>query len=266
VTADGDLLGVVMQTWGGGDFSNWLVATMLVSVRLTVAVGLSPAFSAFGLPAMVRLVLVMLLAAISQAAVPSIQQVALATTSGLIEAIAAEVFLGMLLGFGVHVVLAAFAVAGRLLDVQSGFGIGSVFDPVSRSNQNVMGALMSIVGVTLFFLTDAHLALAAMLARSTEVFPVGRFPPLSDPMPLLSGAGAMFAAGLALAAPVSLALVLTDLFVGVVSRNMPQINVLVLAMPLKVLIAYFVLAVSVRARGPVIQRLFGLVSDVMGAR
>ena len=72
--------------------------------------------------------------------------------------------------------------------------------------------------------------------------------------------------GLSLAAPVAVALVLTDLFVGITSRNMPQINVLVLSIPLKVLIAYFVLALSVRAWSPITQRVFVIVGDVLGAR
>ena len=106
---------------------------------------------------------------------------------------------------------------------------------------------MSLVGVTLFFVTDTHLSLAAMLGASLNPFPIGQMPSFSDPMPLLSAAGAMFSLGLALAAPVAIALVLTDVFIGIASRNMPQINVLVLSIPLKVLIAYYVLALSVRA-------------------
>ena len=105
-----------------------------------------------------------------------------------------------------------------------------------------------------------------MLAGSLEVFPLGRLPALADPLAVVAAAGAMFSFGLALAAPVAVALVLTDLFVGIASRNMPQINVLVLSIPLKVLISYFILALSVRGWAPIAERMFALVGDVLGAR
>lgn len=246
---------------------SWLLAALLLSLRLGVAVAMSPPLSAYGVPATVRMALVFALAglALSSQPAPPLDRLLLDSPQDLLVAATAELFVGMLLGLGVHVVLAAFAVAGRLLDVQIGFGIGSIFDPVTRANQNVMGALLSLVGVTLFFVTDAHIALAGMLASSLTLFPIGQWPSFANPLPMISAAGSIFAMGLALAAPVALALALTDLFVGITSRNMPQINVLVLSIPLKVLIAYFILALSVRGWAPMTRRMFGIVSDVLGA-
>jgi flagellar biosynthetic protein FliR len=249
-----------------GGFGPWLLSVLLLSLRMMIAIALSPPLASYGLPVSVRLVLVFLLAVLTQSASDAPTALIVDSPERFLAAAAAEVFLGMLLGLGVHVALAAFAVAGRLLDVQIGFGIGSIFDPVTRSSQGVMGSLMSLVGVTLFFVVNAHLSLAAMLASSLKVFPIGQFPAFDNPFPLLSAAGGMFAMGLSLAAPVAIALVLTDLFVGITSRNMPQINVLVLSIPLKVLIAYFVLALSVRAWSPIMGRVFGVVGDVLGAR
>jgi len=268
VISDSELIGnaaTSMLTAGPEGLSAWLVGVLLFSVRLIVAMALSPALSSYGLPMVVRVVLVFVLAALVQSA-PNVSPHAIpGSPESFLLAVVAEVFLGMLLGLGVLIVFAAFAITGRMLDVQIGFGIGSVFDPVMRTNQNVMGSLLSLVGVTLFFATDAHLALAAMLASSTKVFPIGQFPAINNPFPLLSASGSMFAMGLALAAPVAVAMVLTDLFVGITLRNMPQMNVLVLSIPLKVLIAYFVLALSVRAWAPMTHRMFNVVGDVLGA-
>jgi flagellar biosynthetic protein FliR len=257
---------VALLASGPDGLSLWLSSVLLLSLRMTVAVALSPAFASYGIPVSVRLVLVFLLAALSQSASLATTALTIQSPDQWVASAVAEVFLGMLLGLGVHVVLAAFAIAGRILDVQIGFGIGSVFDPVTRSSQNVMGALMNLAGVTLFFVTDADLSLAAMLAGSLKLFPIGQFPAFGDPFSFVSAVGSMFAMGLSLAAPVAVALVLTDLFVGITSRNMPQINVLLLSIPLKVLIAYFVLALSVRAWSPITQRMFAIVGDVLGAR
>src|SRR5262245_28951803 len=108
----------------------WLVSMMLWSVRLGVALGMSPPLVSYGLPLLVRMALVLALAALTAGATPSTPLLSslAADPAHLLQAVAAEVVAGMLLGLGIHVALAAFAVAGRILDVQVGFGIGSIFD------------------------------------------------------------------------------------------------------------------------------------------
>jgi flagellar biosynthetic protein FliR len=178
----------------------------------------------------------------------------------------AEMFIGALMGLAVQIVLAALALAGRLLDVQIGFAIGSVFDPVTGASANVLGTIAGLLGVTLFVVSDAHLQLARLIAESIDVFPLGQLPPLNDPLQPLLAAGSMFALGLAFAAPLAAALLLTDLAIGVASRNMPQINVLILAMPLKIIVGYFVLAISVRGWSPLISQGFGHMTHVLWIR
>ncbi|MCW7540886.1 flagellar biosynthetic protein FliR [Aquabacterium sp. A7-Y] len=247
--------------------ATWGTAVMLITVRFSVALGMSPVLASYGLPAMVRVALIVALSALVCAGGNITADPRLLDDGGaLMVAVAAEAVSGALLGLGVHVVMAAFAVAGRLLDVQIGFGIGSVFDPVTRSSANVLTSLLSLLGVTLFVMADAHIALASMLAASFSVFPLGEFPQLADPLRMLSAVGALFSFGLALAAPAVLALLVTDVAMGLISRNSPQINVLLLSIPVKVLIGLLVLTVSIPAWAPLVERLFSLSSDVLGAR
>lgn len=237
-----------------------MLSVALLTVRLSVSVALSPAFAAYGVPAIVRIALTLALAALtfaSRAPVPAaaawVDDPAL-----LIKPVSAELFIGVLLGLGVHVVLAALALAGRLLDVQVGFAIGSIFDPVTRTQSNVLGALMTLIGVTVFVASGAHLQLAQLVSQSLDLLPLGELPPLEDPMRMLVATGAMFSLGLAFAGPVAVSLLLADLAIGVASRNMPQVNVLVLAMPIKMILAYGVLAVAVLSWSPLLEAGFAL--------
>ncbi len=138
-----------------------------------------------------------------------------------------------------------------------------MFDPVTGASSNVLGALTVLIGVTLFVLTGAHLQLAALLAQSIDAFPVGQLPALNDPMQLVLAAGSLFTLGLAFAAPVMVALLLTDLAIGVASRNMPQVNVLILAIPFKVIVGYLVLGLSVRGWAPLVEQGFSHVTAVV---
>ena len=144
----------------------------------------------------------------------------------LLMPVLAELFIGSMMGLAVQVVLAALALAGRLMDVQIGFAIGSVFDPVSGASSNVLGSIAGVLGVMLFVVGDAHLQLARLVSQSIDVFSLGRLPPLDELLRPLLAAGSMFTLGLAFAAPLVAALLLTGIAVGVASRNMPQINVL----------------------------------------
>jgi flagellar biosynthetic protein FliR len=234
----------------------WAFSVMLLTVRLSVAVALSPALSSYGVPTMVRGSLTIALAVLTfanRAPVPD-ADAWLVTPGAMIAPILAEVLVGALLGLGVHVLLGAFSLAGRLMDVQIGFAIGSVFDPVTRASSNILGSLLSLIGVALFVISNAHLELARLVATSIDVLPLGAMPALDNPLQPLLAAGSMFALGLAFAGPVVVALLLTDVAIAVTSRNMPQLNVLVLAIPVKVIVAYLVLSIAVLGWGPLMQQ------------
>jgi flagellar biosynthetic protein FliR len=244
----------------------WAICVLLLTVRLTVAIALSPAFSSYGVPAMVRIALTIALALLTFADRAPVAGVAdwLATPSGLIIPVLAEAFIGALLGLGVHVVFAALALAGRLMDVQIGFAIGSIFDPVTRASSSILGTLMSLIGITLFVLGNAHLQLAQLVSSSIDLLPLGQIPALNDPMQPVLAAGSMFALGLAFAGPVVIALLLSDIVIAVASRNMPQLNVLVLGIPIKVIVGYLVLTVAITGWGPLMQQALGRTLRMVG--
>jgi flagellar biosynthetic protein FliR len=250
------------------DLVPWLASVGLLSVRLLVALALSPPLAGFGVPASVRVALVFALAALSfSGRTPTAVALQLVDEpSAFIMLVLSEVLIGALLGLSVHIVMAALALAGRLMDVQIGFGIASVFDPVNRANTNVIGMMTSLAGVTIFMLGGAHLRLASLLARSVDVLPIGVMPNLQDPMQPLLAAGSMFSVGLALAGPVAIALLMTDLAIAVTSRNMPQLNVFLLAVPIKVLVGFLVLMIAVRGWSPMLERAFVHVAMATGVR
>jgi flagellar biosynthetic protein FliR len=244
----------------------WLLTVGMLTIRLTAALALSPAFSAYGVPASVRVALTVALAGLTCAYRGPASDAAawVANPALLLIPVLAELFIGAVMGLTVQVVLAALALAGRLMDVQIGFAIGSVFDPVSGASANILGSIAALLGVMLFVIGDAHLQLARLLSQSIDAFPLGRWPPLNDPLQPLLAAGSMFALGLACAAPLVAALLLTDIAVGVASRNMPQINVLLLAMPIKIIVGYLVLTFAVRGWGPLVTQGFSRMTDTLG--
>jgi flagellar biosynthetic protein FliR len=230
----------------------WVQATMLASVRLGVGMAMTPLFSAFGVPVMSRLILVMVLAGLvanNLLAAPGAH--AELSIAYLLPALAGELALGLLLSVGVHAAFAAFSIAGRLADAQMGFTLGAVLDPVSKGHAAVIASGLNMLAVLLFFVTDAHQLLFTAYFQTFELIPIGQSLSVEGWLPVAQGAGAMFSMGFVMASPLVIALLLADVVVAVVSRNMPQMNVMFLSIPLKVLLGMAVMAVAVQLLAPV---------------
>jgi flagellar biosynthetic protein FliR len=233
----------------------WVQTAMLAAVRLTLGLAMTPLFSAFNVPVVARLILVLSLAGLAANVMPVTQMARAQLSAGyLIPAIGNELALGLLLSVGVHAAFATFAIAGRLIDAQMGFTLGAVLDPVSKGHAAVMASGLNMLAIVLFFLSDAHHLLLAGFFRTFELIPIGHALAIDGWYPLAQGAGAMFSMGFVIASPVVIALLLADVVVAVVSRNLPQMNVMFLSIPLKVLLGMAVMAVAVRLIGPVLDK------------
>lgn len=233
----------------------WLHGCLLASVRLAFGLTMTPLFTAFGIPATVRLILTLAFAGLAAAQLPSLLATQLPTSfAQMLPALGSEVAVGLLIAVGIQTAFATFAVAGRLMDVQMGFSLGAVLDPVSKGHATVVSSGLNVLAMALFFLSNAHQLLLAGLFRTFEVLPIGRPVVIEGWWPMAQMAGAMFSSGFAIAAPVVVALLLSDVVVAVTSRNLPQMNVLFLSIPLKVLLGLVVLVVAIRLTGPVLQQ------------
>jgi flagellar biosynthetic protein FliR len=160
------------------------------------------------------------------------------------------------MSLGIAFAFAAFSVGARLLDVQIGFGIGQVFDPVTQQQLPAISGIVGQLAVVLFFLSDSHLAVLRGLAISIERFPPGAGWPLEAAFaPVLRYASGAFSLGFAIVAPVVFCLALIDLGLGVLARNLPQMNMFVLGIPVKVMAGIAALALWVTASSGVVARI-----------
>jgi flagellar biosynthetic protein FliR len=242
----------------------WLHMTLMASIRLTLGLAMTPLFSAFGVPALARIILVLAFAGL--AASLSLDSGAAALPhdmAGVARVAGGEVAIGLLMAVGVHTAFAAFAVAGRMMDIQMGFSMGAALDPVSKGHSAVMTSSMNMLAVLLFFVSEAHQLLLSAFFKTFELMPVGHALGIEGWLPVAQGAGVMFSLGFAVASPVVVALLLADVVVAVVSRNLPQMNVMFLSIPIKVLLGLAVAVASVRLLGPITQKILMVPIDLI---
>jgi len=237
-----------------------LLQALLLSVRVAALLLVSPLFQAAKVPAPAQILLVLGLSlALSLNLGPAPLQ-GLTTTGAWIQAIGIEFVLGATLGLGVSLALATFSVAGRLLDIQIGFGLAQVFDPGTQRQVSVLDAAFTRLGVLLFLVLQGHHALLRALALSAERFPPGSNWHLAWAADaVFAQAAGLFALGFALAAPVVFCVLLVELALGVLGRNLPQMNMFVLALPVKVVVGLVALSLWFMAIGGVMTRVYATI-------
>jgi len=166
---------------------------------------------------------------------PAPTQIQMGDIAWMISTAITELVTGFVLGIGVLLAFSACTFAGKILDVQIGFGIAQIFDPVTRNQGTVISAIFSQCALLLFFINDLHHVILRAFAASMERIPLGSsilneqtFKMVMYQIP------AMFSLGFILVAPIIIFMVMVEFAIGILSRNMPQMNSFVIGMPVKV--------------------------------
>jgi flagellar biosynthetic protein FliR len=234
----------------------WLSLVLLVGCRVAPLFLMAPVFGSLPAPNLFRAALIVALSA----AIVSASGLALSSAPASLEELLLlamqELVVGAALAFGLTAAFAAFLFGGRLLDFQFGFSIANLIDPVTRTQAPLLGTALQMLAVLVFFLAEGHHLLLRALAFSLERFPPGRAIGELNFAPIVAQFGAMFTLGLMLAAPAVLAVLLLDLGFALAARTMPQMNVLIVAIPFKIALGLLTLALSLRYLGAAMTRVF----------
>jgi flagellar biosynthetic protein FliR len=156
-----------------------------------------------------------------------------------------EALVGFAFAFAVSVLFAAVSAAGSFIDTLIGFSFGGLVDPVNGSQSSVLSQLYTLIGVMVFIAIGGEAWMVQGLVKTYDLVGLTDMPALGA---LVGGAqhtfSSIFVSAVELAAPVLIALVITDAGFGVVSRVMPQLNVFAVGFPAKILVGFLILAAS----------------------
>jgi flagellar biosynthetic protein FliR len=156
-----------------------------------------------------------------------------------------EALVGFAFAFAVSVLFAAVSVAGSFLDTLIGFSYGGLVDPVNGNQSSVLAQLYTLVGVMIFIAIGGDTWMIQGLAKTYDLVGITEMPSIGA---MVGGAqhtfATIFVSAVELAAPVLIALIITDAGFGVVSRVMPQLNVFAVGFPAKILVGFLIVAAS----------------------
>jgi len=156
-----------------------------------------------------------------------------------------EALVGFAFAFAVSVLFAAISAAGSFLDTLIGFSYGGLVDPVNGNQSSVLSQLYTLVGVMVFIAIGGEAWMVEGLAKTYDLVGLTQLPALGA---LVGGAqhtfASIFVSAVEIAAPVLIALIITDAGFGVVSRVMPQLNVFAVGFPAKILVGLLIVSAS----------------------
>ena len=214
----------------------------LVMMRCTGLVFAAPLFGHHAIPTLVKFGLAACFA------------VALATPAGagagtrpLVLAAPIELVIGLSLGFILSLSFQAVELAGRVISLQLGLSLGSVFSPTQEEASTAIDPFFSVLAGLLFLAMGLHLAIVRVLANSFAVYPVGAGWPADLALTGAQTTALAMELGVRVALPIALVLLLVELSVALLARAIPQINVFILGLPLKMLVGFAVLALAMPA-------------------
>lgn len=219
-------------------------AFFLVLARVTPLFLVAPVFASQMFIPRVRSVLAVALA-IGMTPLAEHNQVIPQSVLPLIGLLLVNFLVGFGLAFAIACVFGAIQGAGVLADAFGGFSFGSMVDPVNGNPGGAMTNLYAVVGLAMFLAIGGDAWTLRGLSATFTAVPVG------DPAqigPLVSVAEsaveALLVGAIEIAAPVMLAIIITDISLGMVSKVVPQVNVFAVGFTVKVGVTLLIVAVS----------------------
>jgi flagellar biosynthesis protein FliR len=243
----------------------WLIATVLIASRLAVLLFMTPLFSLARIPVRIMVVLTVVFAAGINNCIEQFPQLVVTSAFDFFSMLVREIWIGLLMAFGVHCAFSAFSFAGRILDLQIGFGVANLVNPSTNEQSPLLGMALMMVGVMTFFLLQGHHWFLRAVIQSYTWFPLGGSWPPHLVKVIAHQFGLMFSFGVALVAPVIVILLLIDGAMAIAVRTMPQVNIFMLSIPVKIAVGLLVLASSLPLMRNVFQRIFATIFSYWAA-
>jgi flagellar biosynthetic protein FliR len=254
-------------------FVNWSLiqfqSFMLILMRVSTILFMMPMLNARNLPNLLKVGLAL---TVSLVLLPVVQ-----VNAHLLPAdpysfgffMIAELMMGLILGLSLQVIFAGIQMGGEIAGFQMGLSMAHLIDPQSGVDTPVLSQFQYILGLLIFLSIDGHHWFFRALLQSFQLLAPGEIHFGSGLYQhLLHLTGNIFVLAIKLAAPVMVVLILTQVALGILSKAVPQVNILITSFPLTIGLGLLFLGFSIDLFLPYFKALFeetgkGLVSTLL---
>jgi flagellar biosynthetic protein FliR len=204
--------------------TGWLISAFLVASRLGAVIMIMPVVGNQGIPAMVKLLLTLSLTAVIAPVIPATDIPF--TVSQLVFMMSGELLMGFLVGGAMRMMFGVLHFAGEAIGMQIGHAAAAMFDPLVLSSAGPLTRMATLLGGGAFLGADLHLHLLHGMAMSFDVVGPGMaVSPLAAAGVWPGVAAMVIKVGAQMAAPIMALVFLVNLFVAMLTRLAPSMNV-----------------------------------------
>ncbi len=163
----------------------------------------------------------------------------------IVLAILSEVAFGLFIGLMIQLVFAALSFAGGIISFMMGFSIASAIDPQNGTSSPIVSQFLSLLALMVLLSVDFHHYMLLFIDASLHKIPLGGF--------LITGqfysyfieaSSRMFLVGVMIAFPVIALTLLSDIIFGMIMKSVPQFNLIVIGIPIKIAVSFAVLVAT----------------------
>lgn len=247
-----------MISFTSAELNAWLAAFIFPLSRVLAVLVVAPPFNNAVVTTQVRLLIGLAVTMAIAPALGNMPGVDPASGAGLLI-MAQQMLIGLGMGFALRMVFAAVDLTGTLIGTQMGLGFATAYDPQTAAQTPVISEFLGLLALLMFFAIDGHLMILATLVQSFQLIPVGlSMVGQASWLNIASAGGIVFSSGVMLALPVIIAILITNVALGVLGRVAPQLNLIVIGFPVTIMLGFIALYVGMSHLAAPLQQLFEL--------
>lgn len=230
----------------------------LIGVRISAIVILLPGFSSAAFPSIAKVFVIIVLTFLACFNLKFVPILGIEDNVIFALYIIKEILVGLMIGFFSQLPFMAARTAGDIISFKTMFSMANVVDPSFEQRVTIWGQFYDIMALFVFFIINGHLILFRAILYSFEKISVSSV--LSVNMPILEKiitiVTSTIAAGIMIAAPVAVALLVSNFSMGLISRTMPQFNVFFIGIPLQIILAFLLIIITIQVDTSIINNIF----------
>ncbi len=232
-----------------------ILIASLIFARGTALLTTSPIFRARNIPiaAKAGLALLLMLLILPNAPLVPVPE----SIFTLMVLVSREIAIGLVMGQLVQLIFIAAQVAGQMIDMEMGFHMANVLDPMADAQLPLVGNFYYLLGTLVFLSLNGHLLVLAALNHSLRLVPPGQMAFSFSADMVINAFTRMFLLAFQIALPVVGASLFTSLIFGLMAKAVPQMNVFIVGMPAKVLLLATLLVIVLPGYLWVLERSLG---------
>jgi flagellar biosynthetic protein FliR len=157
------------------------------------------------------------------------------TFGGMVLIMGYEIFIGLFFGTFLRLLMGALESAGAIIALQTGLSNATILNPALASQSPLASAFLSIVGLTLVFVTGLDHFLLRSIMALYDLFPPGETVAAGDTTQVIVQAvSRSFNIGIEMAVPFFIMGLLMFIALGMLQKLMPQVQLFMVALPVQI--------------------------------